>query len=100
MDLVVTTFCSTFAATLHTLSLFVTSMDGQATGEQRATLTRRTPPTDQHVEPLAVNATCHGEGMLAEPGSTNQDVPSQSGWNTVFKAWRQQVQRIELCAES
>jgi len=65
-----------------------------------ATLTWRVPQTPQHVEPLAVNATCHGEGRLAEPDLTNQGVPSQSSWNTVFKERRQQVQTLELCAAS
>ena len=95
MALVAGTFCSTFAATLHTLSLLVTRVDGQATAEQGAILTRRAPQTDQHVESIAVNETCQAEETLAEPRSTNQGVLPPSGWNAVFKAWRQQVQSIE-----
>jgi len=98
--LMTATFRSTFAVTLHTLSLLVTRTDSHATGEPEAILTRRSPQTDQHVESSAVNAPCHAESKLAELGSTNQDVPSQNGWNVVFKEWRQQVRRIERCAES
>ena len=100
MALITGTFYSTFAVTLHTLATLVTRVDGHATVEQRASLTRRVPQTDPHVEPITVSETCHAEETLAEPGSTNQGVLPQSGWNTVFKAWRQQVQRIEPCAES
>ena len=98
--LVIGIFRSIFVATLHTLSLLVTRIDGHATGEQVAPLRQRALQTAQHVEAIAVNTMCQGEGTLVEPGSTHQGVPSQSGWNTVCKAWRQQVQRSELCAVS
>jgi len=94
------TFCSTFAVTLHTLAALVTRVDGHATGEQGASLRRRVPQTEQRVEPIAANETCHAEERLAEPRSTNQGVLPPRGWNAVFKAWRQQVQSIEPCAES
>ena len=100
MDLITGTFCSTFAVTLHTLAALVTRVDGHATVKQGASLTRRIPQPDRHVEPIAANKTCHAEETLAEPRSTTQGVPPPSGWNAVFKAWRQQVQRIERCAES
>jgi hypothetical protein len=100
MALITGTFCSTFAVTLHTLAALVTRVDGHATVEQGASLTRRVPQTEQHVESIIVRETCHTEETLAEPHSTKQGVLPQSGWNTVFKAWRQQVQRIEPCAES
>ena len=67
MALVAGTFCSTSAATLHTLSLLVTRVDGQATAEQGTILTRRAPQTDQHVEPITVSETCQAEETLAEP---------------------------------
>ena len=98
--LVIGIFRSNFVATLHTLSLLVTRIDGHATGEQVVPLRPRAPQTAQHVEAIAFNTTCQGEGTLAEPGSARQGVPSQSGWNAVCKAWRQQVQRSELCAAS
>jgi hypothetical protein len=100
MAFVIGIFRSTFAATLHTLSLLITRIDGHATGEQGPTLTQHAPQTAQHVEAITVNMTCQGEDTLAEPGLTHQGVPLQSGWNAVFKAWRQQVQRSELCAAS
>ena len=100
MALVAGTFCDTFAMTLHTLAALVTRVDGQATVEQAAPLTRRVPQTDQHVESITVRKRCHAEETLAEPGSTNQGVLPASGWKAVFKAWRQQVQSIEPCAES
>jgi len=100
MALVAGTFRSTFAVTLHTLAALVTRVDGHATVEQGAHLTRRVPQTDPHVEPITVRETCHAEERLAEPRSTNQGVLPQRGWNAVFKEWRQQVQSVELRAES
>ena len=100
MVLIAGTFYSTFAVTLHTLAALVTRVDGHATVEQRASLTRRAPQTDPHVEPITIREACHAEETLAEPRSTTQAVLPPSGWNAVFKTRRQQVQRIEPCAES
>jgi hypothetical protein len=100
MAFIAGTFCSTFAVTLHTLAALVTRVDGHATAEQGASLTRRVPQPDRHVERIAVREKCHAEDTLAEPRSTTQGVLPPSGWNAVFKTWRQQVQSIEPCAES